>query len=221
MAQVQDFTLVGFRGHDDAVAYLGGVRKLLGMLRRDEPRIAPRVVPPPRVLSKIVKTTEEFQVALAAPASVQVVSTHAGNGVFLCHDEYDEWHQVTLNEIRPGARAAMILDCCYGEAVLDGIANQVQPGVVVVAASAADQGCSLYAHDSMATILPVLSELVREWYWHGRDALGPASVRRAVERAAAAVVALRDVSGSPMRPVLVARQDEDELTPGATTFGPR
>jgi hypothetical protein len=214
VAQVLDFTLVGFRGHDDAVAYLGGVRKLLGLLRRHEP---PGVAP--RVVSRIVETTEEFQVALRAPARVQVVSTHAGNGVFLSHDER---HRVAVNEIRPGARAAVILDCCDGEAVLDGIAKQVQPGVVVVAASAVGQGCSLYAHDSMATFLPVLSELAWEWSGYGRDGLRPSSIRRAVERAATAVVALRDArNSSPNRPVLIARQDEDELIPGATTFGPR
>jgi hypothetical protein len=214
VAQVPDFTLVGFSGHDDAVAYLGGVRELLGLLRRHE---APRDVP--QVVSMIVETTEEFQAALGAPAAVQVVSVHAGNGAFLSH----YGHGVAVNEIRSGARAAVILDCCDGEAMLDGIANQVRHGVVVVAGSSAEQGCSLYPHDSMASFLPVLSELAWEWSGYGREALlRPASVRCAVERAATAVVALRRArQSSSERPVLIARQDEDQMLPGATTFGPR
>lgn len=206
-----DFALICFREHGDALAYLAGLRELLGLLRRKGSC--------PQVALKAVGSADEFRAAIREPAGVQIVSAHAGADVFLSHDERE---RVPVDELAPGARAAMILDCCNGEAVLEHIADRVRPGVVVVAASASDQGHSLYPHDSMATFLPVLSEMAREWSAHGREAVRSHRIRIAVERAATAVTALREArSSSTDRPSLVARHDGDALGPGSTQFEPR
>jgi hypothetical protein len=140
--------------------------------------------------------------AVTAAAQVQFLSVHAGDGFFWTEGN----KRVPIEELRPAARAAVIVDCCDGETVIDRL--QVSPDVVVVAASTAEQGHRLYPHDSLATFLPVVSELAWSWSGHGQEGLRTDLVWEAVERAAAAVMALRNYPGGERhkRPRLIAKQ---------------
>lgn len=196
MVRTPDFSLIGFADHPEACAFLSGIADLLGCLR-----LAAEPWTVPDVQKQLVVDLEGLREAVTVTAQVQLLSLHAGNGCFWTK----QGESIRIDALRPAASSAVIVDCCHGEVALNDL--QVSSDVVVIGASADRQNHELYPHDSLATFLPVVSEMAWSWSGYGEAGLTPERVWKAAERAAVAVLALRNLpeGESDRRPTLIAK----------------